>query len=323
MSESGNWIPIPVREAWPLEANFTSWLAANLDLLSKKVGIGLELLQEEAPLPGWGGRVDILAKVAGTDVDQYVAIENQMEDSDNDHLAGLLNYASQCGSKILIWVAGGFTEWHRRTVDWLNELDGVQIYAVKMNAWRNGESIERGLELIAGPNHQLEWAGYTYPAVKRDYIEFFKPVVAELSEKGVIDTNVARASNNQTFPSGFRGIGYNIGFWHSFGGSPSLDVYLWIGTPDRDRNKAIFDALYRHGAEIESKLPGISWDRRTNQRMSTIYFIKRGSIDYPDEQLAELQEWAAEKLRKLKNVIQPHLSQVIRELELVELEETL
>ena len=306
---------LPVREIWPLETDFTGWLAERMDLLSEAVGIELELIQEEAPLPGWGGRVDILARIAGTDSDKYVTVENQMEDSDNDHLAGLLNYASQSGSKILIWVAGGFTEWHRRTVDWLNEHDGLEIYAVKMKAWRNGDSIERGLELVAGPNHRLKWPGYTYPAVERSYLDFFQPVVTKLSEKGIVDTSVAKASNDQTFPSGFPGIAYNIGFWHSFGRGPSLDVYLWIGTPKRELNKAIFDGLYRHSAEIERELPGVSWDRRDNQRMCTINFIKRGAIDYPGEQLAELQEWAIETLRSLKSAIQSHLETVMNELE--------
>ena len=314
MSQSSEWTPISVRKAWPLEAHFTTWLAENINLLSKKVKIDLELLQEEAPLPGWGGRVDVLAKVAGTDPDEYVVIENQMEDSDNDHLAGLLNYASQSGSKILIWVAGEFTDWHRRTVDWLNENDGVQIYAVKMKAWRNGDNIERGLELVASPSRRKKWAGYTYPAAKRTFLDFFQPIVEELLLKGIADTNVAKANNNQTFPSGFPGIGYNVGFWHSIGRSPSLDVYLWIGTPDRGRNKEIFGALYQYRDAIECELPGVGWDRKDNQSACSIYFIKRGSITYPDEQLAELQAWATGTLCELKRVIQPHLENVMREL---------
>ena len=309
-NESSN--SVPVRKVWPTEdRHFTPWLAENIDRLSEAVGINLELVQEETPLPG-GGRVDILAKIAGTG--EYVVIENQMERSDNDHLAGLLNYASQSGSKVLIWVAGEFTDWHRRTLDWLNELNGMQIYGVKMSAWRKGETIERGLELVAGPNHRLAWPGFTYPAIKLTYLDFFRPVVAALWEKGIADKNLTKAGNNQVFPSGFSGIGYNVGFWHSFGGSPSLDVYLWIATRDQDRNKEIFDALNQYREEIECELPGVSWDRRDHQGMCSIYFIKRGSIKDSDEKLAELREWVLAMLPKLKAAFQPRLEKVMREL---------
>ena len=143
--ELGKWGRVSAREIWPHEArDFTPWLAENLDWLSKVVGIDLELIQEEAPLPGWGGAVDILANVAASD--DYVVIENQMEVSDNDHLAGLLNYASHSDSKILVCVAGGFTEWHRRTMDLLNDGKNIKIYGVEICVWSDGEELVGGLK---------------------------------------------------------------------------------------------------------------------------------------------------------------------------------
>ena len=312
MSESDDWIPVAVRKVWPLEADFTTWLAGNLDMLSAEIGIDLELIQEETTLPG-NIRVDILARVAGTG--EYVVIENQMEDSDNDHFAGLLHYASHSDSRILILVAGEITHWYRRTMDWLNDLDGVAIYGVEMSAWSKGERVERRLKVVAGPNHRSEWHGYTYPAAKRTYLDFFQPVVAKLSEEGIANTSVAKASNNQTFPSGFPGIAYNIGFFHSFRGHPSLDVYLWIAKGDRERNKEIFDALFQYREEVESELQGVGWDRRDNQRMCSIYLIKPGSIWESEETLAALQTWALDKLPKLKRALQPRLEKVMSELE--------
>ena len=312
MPESGDWTPLEVRKVWPLEADFTTWLAGNLDILSAEIGVDLELIQEETTLPG-NMRVDILARVAGSG--EYVVIENQMEDSDNDHFAGLLHYASHSDSRLLILVAGEITHWYRRTMDWLNDLGEVAIYGVEMSARSKGDQVERILNIVAGPNHRSEWLGYTYPAAKRTYLDFFRPVVAKLSEEGIADTSVAKASNNQTFPSGFPGIGYNVGFWHSFGRSPSLDVYLWIGTPDRSRNKEIFDAMYRFREEIECELPGVGWDRKDNQSACSVYFIKRGSIWESEETFAALQTWALDKLPKLKCALQPRLEKVMSELE--------
>ena len=254
----------------------------------------------------------LLAKVAGSDA--YVVIENQMEDADNDHLAALLNYAAHSDSEILIWVAGGFSLRYRRTIDWLNSSTGLRIYGVKMSAWRNGETIERRLNPIVGPNQRVEWPKYGYPAINQKYNTFFRPLVADLWAIGISDRKMSGVSNDQVFPSGFAGIEYHVGFWHSFGGRPSLDVYLWIATPDQERNKEIFDALDRHRKEIEKELPGVSWDRRDHQRMCSIYFVTRGSIGDRDEKLAELQRWALDLVPNFKAAFQPRLEKVMREM---------
>ena len=142
----------------------------------------LELVQEETPLPG-DLRVDVLAKVATTG--EYVVIENQMEESDNDHFAGLLHYASHSDSRILILIAGKITHWYRRTMDWLNASGGSEIYGVEMSARCNGAEVERRLDLVARPNQLMEWAGFTYPADKQKYLDFFRPLISELWKRGI------------------------------------------------------------------------------------------------------------------------------------------
>ena len=272
--------PVPVREVWPSEADFTTWLAENMDLLSREIGLKLNLIQEEAwlaPSSDWQGRVDILAREDGSG--DYVVIENQMEESDNDHFAGLLNYASHSGSRILILVASRIGDCHRRTMDWLNEGNGVRIYGVEMSAWHNGNSIEPRLDLVAGPDKRSEWLEFEYPADKQRYLDFFRPLVAELVKQDIADRNIARPVNDQAFPSGFTDIDYHVGFW---GGSNSvLSIYLWIATWEPPgHNKAVFDAIHnRHKADIESQLAEVWWDRMDNQRMSAIGISIPGSIE--------------------------------------------
>ena len=303
--------PVPVREAWPSEADFTAWLAENIDLLSREIGLKLSLIQEEAwlaPSPDWQGRVDILAKEDGSG--DYVVIENQMEESDNDHFAGLLNYASHSDSRILILVAGRIGDWNRRTMDWLNDADGIRIYGVEMSAWRNGDSIERRLELVAGPDKRSEWPEFRYPDDRQKYLDFFRPLVTELCQQGIAERNIAKPANDQTFPSGFAGIDYHVGFWSG----PSLDVYLWIATRDTDINKQIFDALHEQRTEIAKELPEVGWGRRDSQRMSAIYLQNPGSISDSNEKLVELREWASDVLPKFKSTIQPRLEKIMSEL---------
>ena len=71
------------RKIWPNEASdFTPWLAANIGVLSKALGLDIEVTQTEAPVGAFS--LDILGKVSGTD--DIVIIENQLAQTDHGHL---------------------------------------------------------------------------------------------------------------------------------------------------------------------------------------------------------------------------------------------
>ncbi len=77
---------VPLREVWPHEAHdFTKWLAEeqNLATLGMAVGIELELIETESSVGSFN--VDIYAQESGTS--RKVIIENQLEDTNHDHLA--------------------------------------------------------------------------------------------------------------------------------------------------------------------------------------------------------------------------------------------
>lgn len=81
-----------LRSAWPHEANdFTKWLAEeeNLALLSDAIDIELEMEERESSVGSFS--VDIYAKETGTN--RRVIIENQLEDTNHDHLGKLITYA--------------------------------------------------------------------------------------------------------------------------------------------------------------------------------------------------------------------------------------
>ena len=139
-------------------------------------------------------------------------------------------------------------------------------------------------------------------------------MIGDLRRKGFTDRSSALAGNNQSFPTDFTGISYDVGFW-SGGGKPSLDVYLWMAADETARNKQIFDGLSGYQGEIEGKLAGLAWDRRNNMRMCSIYFNRGGTIASPEEDLVELREWAVDRLVKLRAAFEPRLEKVMRDLQ--------
>ena len=80
-----------LREVWPHEAlDFTPWLAENIELLSNAIGIDIAVKEIEDPVGSFN--VDIYGYEIGTD--KPFIIENQLENTNHDHLGKLITYAA-------------------------------------------------------------------------------------------------------------------------------------------------------------------------------------------------------------------------------------
>ena len=80
-----------LREVWPHEAlDFTPWLAENIELLSTAIGIDIAVKEIEDPVGSFN--VDIYGYEIGTD--KPIIIENQLENTNHDHLGKLITYAA-------------------------------------------------------------------------------------------------------------------------------------------------------------------------------------------------------------------------------------
>ena len=176
---------LDVRTLWQHEAlDFSPWLARNLHLLGKELGIKLELVQREKPVgPLY---LDILAREADTDV--LVAIENQLEWTDINHLGQLLTYATGCDAQIAIWVAPEFRYEYAKALHRLNEWTSkrIRFYGVKIEVIRRtGDSRpEPRFRKVVYPGG---WdKDITLPpeppmpmSVKKHH-DFYQPLIAEL-----------------------------------------------------------------------------------------------------------------------------------------------
>ena len=108
-----------LREVWKNEAtDFTPWLAKeeNLALLSETIGIDISLEETESNVGSFN--VDIFATEEGTS--RKIIIENQLEDTNHDHLGKLITYASGKNAEIVIWIVKRARDEHRQAIEWLN-----------------------------------------------------------------------------------------------------------------------------------------------------------------------------------------------------------
>ena len=143
-----------LRSIWPHEANdFTKWLADehNLAKLGEEIGIELELEERESSVGNFN--VDLYAKEEGTG--RKVIIENQLEETDHDHLGKLITYASGKGAEVVVWVVKRARDEHRQAIEWLNQHTDTDLgfFLVEIELWQIDDSaIAPKFSVIERPN---------------------------------------------------------------------------------------------------------------------------------------------------------------------------
>ncbi len=310
---------VPVKDVWAHEAlDFTPWLAENIALLGESLHMELEEVQQESAVGGFS--LDILAmdKSSGA----LVAIENQLEWTDDGHLGQTLTYAGWHDARILIWVAPHFTQRHRAALEWLNrwtpyeiEVYGVEVSTVKIDCSKPGHVFKPVvLPRAWSARRAAESAGMSMAAAKRKV--FFQPLVDKLRKARLTDRQEALVGYGSPyyghpFPSGIARIDYHA----SFEGGRKVWVYI-PGGP-KDFKQPIFNKLRTDRDSIEEELElgnypntQIEWNV---PRTGTIGVFRDGSIDDSDVELEEIRQWMFHYILKFKEVFNPRIEAIIAE----------
>ena len=310
---------LDVRTLWQHEAlDFTPWLARNLHLLGKELGIELELVQREKPVgPLY---LDILAREVGTDV--LVAIENQLEWTDISHLGQLLTYATGCDAQIAIWVAPEFRYEYAKALHRLNEWTSksIRFYGVKVKVIRKtgNWSLEPRFRKVVYPGGWDKDITLPpeppMPMPVQKHHDFYQPLIAELIRSGFADKAVYHFDHTgRYFPSRLnRGVGYAV----SLVGKNSAWVTFHVQTEDNKLTKRIFDELQADREDIEARInagpsPEWHWLRHDRFTFSGISIRRDGAIDDPGEKLEEISAWMLDLLPKLKEVFDPRVAKIL------------
>lgn len=132
-------LDIDPRAIWPHEArDFTPWLAENLIFLAKPLNMDLELEATEKRVGDF--RADIVCRNRMDDT--RVVIENQLDQSNHQHLGKVLTYAAGLDAATIIWIAKRFRAEHREVLNWLNRNTptDLQFFGVEIAVIQIGDS---------------------------------------------------------------------------------------------------------------------------------------------------------------------------------------
>jgi hypothetical protein len=296
-----------LREIWAKEAsNFTPWLADNIQELGAALGMDLELEAKEASVGDFS--LDLLAKETGTS--RKVVIENQLTQTDHDHLGKLLTYAAGFDASVIIWVAETIRDEHREALEWLNQRTDANtvFFGVLVEILQIEDSNPAyDFRPVVFPN---EWQkmkrSQTIGRVSsrgEAYRQYFQPLIDELREKHKFTgARIAQPQSWYAFSAGTSGVPVSAVF--AGDGTARVELYIDFGTVEE--NKALFDWLFNQKDSIEKQLDfEVQWARQDSIKASRIYVSRSGSIENNNEELEQLRKWQIEMLILFKKVFAP------------------
>lgn len=316
--EPGTIERVDIRRIWANEAtDFTPWLANNLDVLGKALGLDLEFQAREAPIGAYS--LDILARdVQGG---RPVAIENQLGPTDHNHLGQLLTYGAGCDAEVMVWIAKEFRDEHREALDLLNHRTGEdsEFFGVEVELWQiDGSRPAVNFKLVSTPNQwRKQIPGSRPPAPVSEkmqkYRAFFQELIDTLRQQHQF-TNARKGQpqNWYSFAAGKTGFSYGA----NFVSNGRARVELYIDTGERVRNEQAFGWLSDQQAAVESELGlELSWEPLASRRACRIAAYRDGSIEDDEASLRLVGNWMIDELIKFKRVFGPMLGALPDDLE--------
>ena len=262
------------------ERDFSLWLAQEKGLakLSEVIGVDIVLIERESRVGGFSA--DLYAEVEGSE--DKVIIENQLEDTNHDHLGKIITYASGKDAKYVIWIVKRARPEHRQAIEWLNAHtdEGVNFFLLEIELWRIGDSLPAPkFNVVALPNDWVrEERRSTSEITERgkmclDYWEAFNKYVSQHPE--FMRQFKLRRSHPHHWYDLSIGIGGVIISLNAQFNKGTIDAGLYI----RD-NKEFFERLKSHSEEIQEIL-GEEAEWREARKDSRIMIVKSLDVSTP------------------------------------------
>jgi hypothetical protein len=310
MNQIGKLERVPLREVWKHEAqDFTQWLQDNIEVLNETLDLTLVNVAREQAAGSFS--IDLVAEDEGGGT---VIIENQLEKSNHDHLGKLITYLTAMQAKAAIWIVSDPRPEHVAAITWLNESSSAAFYMVKVEAVKIGGSPAAPLfTLIVGPSEEARVVGQIKSELSgRDQL-FRKWWTGLIDRSATVNKLHAHLTPSTVHwigaTSGTRGLGLNFVVTQDW---CAAELYIDRGKDADDENKAIFDQLAAHRAEIEQVFGGpLSWERLDAKRACRIRFANEaGGYRSPEDQWPALQDTVIRAMDRLEKALRPQLRQL-------------
>lgn len=301
---------VALREVWEHEAyDFTQWLQDNIDVLNTALDLNLVNVDREQAAGSFS--IDLVAEDEGGGT---VIIENQLEKSNHDHLGKLITYLTGMGAKAAIWIVSDPRPEHVAAIAWLNESSSAAFYMVKVEAVRIGESPAAPLfTVIVGPSEETKDVGQTKKEIAERYgirKRWWTMLVERSAKVNKLHAHITPGEYSWLgTSSGVRGLGLNYVVTQD---ECAAELYIDRGRDHDDENKALFDQLFEHKAEIDAAFgQDLSWERLEGKRACRIRHTETGGgYRSPEDKWPAVQDAIILDMDRLEKAVRPFLKQL-------------
>lgn len=290
-----------LREIWKHEAqDFSKWLAEeeNLKELSDAIGISIVLNERESSVGSFS--VDLFATEEGSG--RKVVIENQLADTDHDHLGKIITYAAGKSADFIIWIVKKARDEHRQAIEWLNQRtdENIGFFLIEIELWKIGDSLPAPkFNVVEKPN---DWAK-TMKAVEG------------LSETQRLQYEFWQAFNEYAynkieFSSQFSKRKPQPQHWHDLSlGNSEYHLCLTANTQKKqlgvdiyiDDNKDLFEKFKMQSTEIV-KFLGMQVEWREAKKACRIISLTNGDIKKSTDSWESYFDWFCNAAIKYKEM---------------------
>lgn len=298
---------VDIRELWAHEQyNFSNWLAKeeNIELLNETVGLTLTDIDKEVYVGSY--RCDLVAVDETTDV--KIIIENQLDSTDHDHLGKIITYASGLDANVIIWIVKEAREEHKSAIEWLNNnmAKEISFFLLEIKAYRIGDSLPAPMfKVVEKPNDFIKSnksiKDRDLSKTQAERLNFWTEFNRVVTENGK-PFNVRKATTDHWYDVAIGTSDAHISITLvNKDGTVGVELYV------RD-SKDLFDNLYEHKKEIESKLGfNMHWERLDEKKASRIKSYLPGLNFNKQGNYPELMNQVIERVVLMRNVFKSYL----------------
>lgn len=294
---------VDIRNLWRHEQyDFSTWLVKdeNISLLNEKLGLTLVDINTEAYVGAY--RCDIVAVDETTGI--KVIIENQLENSNHDHLGKIITYASGLDAKVIVWIVKEARDEHRSAVEWLNNNTSkdINFFLIELHAYKINDSVPAPMfQIVEQPNDFIKESknNKSTDAINKrqsERVEFWTNFNEHIINRGK-PFNVRKATTDHWYDIAIGTSAAHISVT-LVNKESYVGVELYISS-----DKELFDKLYKNREDIEKQLGfKLEWLRLDNAKASRILH-KINGLNFDDHSNYDsLIEEAIDKVIKMKSV---------------------
>ena len=184
-----------------------------------------------------------------------IIIENQLEETNHDHLGKIITYASGKDAEVIIWIVKKARDEHRKAIEWLNQHtdENSAFFLIEIEVWKINDSEPAAkFSIIERPN---DWA----KAMKKN---------VNLTESNSLKLEFWQefnnhADSNSAFTKTFKLRRPQAQHWYDLAvGSSAYHIDMTVNTQKNiitagiyiNEDKTIFEKFKDHADDIEKEL---------------------------------------------------------------------